>query len=83
MKAIDFLKWQRDGEFHCCPQSREGNLVGLPSNGELRRWLNNGAVLVNGSRPKPGDEIVWPIWQLIYFQGTESRVTILNEETET
>ena len=77
MKAIDFLRWLRD-EVLFGPQSREGSLVGLPSNSELRRWLNAGSVLVNNACPKPGDEIEWPITQLIYFPGAASQITVLD-----
>lgn len=27
------------------------------SNGELKRWLDKGSVVINGARPKPFDEV--------------------------
>lgn len=79
MKAIDFLKWQRD-EMFCCPHTREGRLVGKPSNGELRRWLEKGSVRVNQVRPKVGDLVRWPITDLVFFSRTKSQVTIICED---
>lgn len=38
-----------------------------PSNSQLRRWLDNGSVLINGARPKPTDAIEFPIREFVYF----------------
>ncbi|HEC64696.1 hypothetical protein LCGC14_2135850 [marine sediment metagenome] len=78
MKAIDFLKRERDEGF-CCPHTREKSLAGLPSNTELRRWLSKGSVMINWQNPKPGDEVVFPILQLMFFPGTKSQVTVIQE----
>lgn len=59
----------------CVPQSQEGEKVGPPSNGELRRWLNNGSVLINGVKPKPSDRIEYPVTQLVYFPKNPNKRT--------
>ncbi len=76
MKAINFLKWVRDTTY-CCPHTKEGSRVGMPSNGELRRWLAKGSVTINGVKPGVGDEIDWPIKELIFFPNGEAQVTII------
>jgi hypothetical protein len=77
MTAMDFLKWMRDVMF-CCPHTREGPLVGKPSNSELRRWLRNGSILINDNNPQPGDDVTWPITQLVFFPGTDLQVTVID-----
>ena len=79
MKGLDFLKWLRD-QSGLFLHTREGALVGLPSTTELRRWLKNGNVLVNGVRLSSKDSVEWPIEQLILFPGTKSQVTIIDNE---
>jgi hypothetical protein len=81
MKAVDFLRWLRDDVF-CCPQSREGALVGLPSNSELRRWLDKGTVVVNGKRLGREDTVEWPVTSLVFFQGTDKQVTIVERTVD-
>jgi hypothetical protein len=76
LRAIDFLFWVRD-EVKCCPTSKEGAGLGTPSNAELRRWLKNGAVTVNGQRPGPGDAIEWPIEELVFFPSGIQKTTIV------
>ena len=75
MKAIEFLKSSM--AWPSMPCSREGTRLGKPSSAEMRRWLKKGSVLINGKRPKSGDEVTFPIRQLIYFSG-DSRVTVLD-----
>jgi hypothetical protein len=49
------------------PQSREGSRTGKPSNSETKRWLEQKAVVINGDRPGPYDEIPECIVQLEFF----------------
>lgn len=44
-----------------------GNLPRKASNSDIRRWLENGSVLINGVKPKPRDIINFPLEQLIFF----------------
>ena len=74
-EASDKHLWRMKGG-GCCPGSQEGEMRGKPSNSELRRWLKNGAVIVNGQRPKPGDTIEWPITELVFFPSGIQKTTI-------
>lgn len=66
MKALLFLIWIRD-EVLCCPGSKENAAVGLPSNGELRRWLDKGMVQCNGEIIKRESEVEFPVTNLVFF----------------
>lgn len=45
------------------------------SNGELKRWMLNKAVLINGVTVAPGDEISFPVEQLVFFPKSANRRT--------
>lgn len=51
----------------CCFQTREGKLAGKASNSEIKRWLQNGSVLVNGKRVRFDEELTFPIESLVLF----------------
>lgn len=55
---------------------RDARSYSIPSNGVLRRWLEQGAVIINGVRPKPKDKISFPIIQLVFFPSGDT-VTML------
>ena len=46
------------------------------SNSEVRRWLSNGAVEINGNRPKAEDIIAFPVTSLIFFPNGKKRCTL-------
>ena len=48
-----------------------------PSNGALRRWLNDGGVLINDSCPKATDEMVFPVTSLVFFPKGKRKTTLL------
>ena len=79
-KAMRMLEWLirlRD-EAQCVPSSKEGRKLGPPSNGELRRWCRSGAIVINRKRMEPGDEIRFPVKQLLFFpRSPQSRTTIM------
>lgn len=49
----------------------------LASNGELRRWMDNGSVLINGERVTWNEEIDFPVCSLVFFPKSEKRKTTL------
>jgi len=65
--AIDFLKLLNSKK--CVPVKRGG------SNAELWQMLEQGAVVINGDRPKPRDTITLPIEEM-YFYPSGNRVTL-------
>ena len=72
MNALAFLI---DLHAVCHFQTKEGKKVGRASNSELRRWLQNGAVWVNGETVQWNEEIDFPIFSLVLFPKS-SKVTI-------
>jgi hypothetical protein len=47
------------------------------SNGELKRLMQQGGVLVNGERLAPDEEIDFPVFSLVFFPKSASRRTTL------
>ena len=73
LSVLSFLRmWETYGGFRR-PHSIERS--GEASWSEVRRWLQNGAVEVNGKRPKPNDPLEWPVWSLVFFPGSKVRRT--------
>ena len=61
--------WKFLIELHsvCHFQTKEKTKVGRASNSELKRWLQNKAVIVNGEPLLPDEEMDFPIFSLILF----------------
>jgi hypothetical protein len=47
------------------------------SNGELRRHMLQGAVLINGERIDPNELIDFPVFSLVFFPKSTNRKTTL------
>ena len=64
MTAWTFLR-----ELHkvCHFQTREGKRTGEASVSELRRWLQNGAVVANGEKLAWDEKMDFPILSLVLF----------------
>lgn len=58
----------------CKFQSREGRKVGTASNSELKRWLQNKAVVINGEPLDWNEEMDFPVISVVLFP--RSKVTI-------
>ncbi len=52
------------------------------SNSEIRRWLKEGSVVINGKKVAPGDEVEIPIRELVFFPTSKRKTTILQESVE-
>lgn len=76
MTAIDALKYLRANGVYF-PWRNKGGVISQPSNSDLFRWLNEGAVAVNGVKPKPRDEVQFPITQLVFFPNNPQTRTTL------
>ncbi len=70
--ALDFLISLKDA--HLVPWSRER--AGYPTNSELRRWLNDRAVVINGRKLGPFDPVERPVNSLVFFPKSKGRVTV-------
>jgi len=42
------------------------------SNSEIRRWLDQSAVIINGKKPKANEQITLPVTSLIFFPKSKS-----------
>jgi hypothetical protein len=71
MTAYEYLK-----RFDHLPMSIERPCT-IPTNSEIRRWLKQSAVIINGKRPKPSDEIEFPITELVYFPKGKRKTTVI------
>jgi hypothetical protein len=47
------------------------------SNGELRRHVLQGAVLINGETITPEEEIDFPVFSLVFFSNSTKRRTTI------
>ena len=70
--------WMFLRELHklCHFQTKEGKKVGDASSSELKRWLQNKAVLVNGEPLDWNEEMDFPVHSCVLFP-KGNRVTLL------
>ena len=60
------------------PFSAERGNVAPPSNGEVKRWLQNGAVHLNGKRVGPDDVVIKEhVQSLVFFPKAQRRTTVV------
>lgn len=71
MNAWEFLR-----ELHsvCSFQTKEGRKSGKATASELKRWLQNGAVLINGERVEWNEKIDFPVFSMVLFP--KRRITL-------
>lgn len=46
------------------------------SSSAIKRMLENKAVTINGDKPGPKDNVMFPVDELVFFKGSKSQVTI-------
>jgi hypothetical protein len=46
-----------------------------PSRSEVKRWLEQGAIRINGKFPKPHECVYFPIEDLVFFPGAKRQTT--------
>lgn len=70
--------WHWLTELHqvCRFQTREGKKTGKASTSELKRWLQNGAVVVNGEKLIWNEEMNFPINSVVLFPTSKNKVTL-------
>lgn len=59
----------------CSFQTREGKKVGKASTSELRRWIQNKALLINGETVEINESIDFPVFSVVLFP--KNPVTLL------
>lgn len=57
-------------------QTREGTLVGKATASELKRWIQNKALLINGEHVSWDEPIDFPVFSVVLFPKNK-RVTLL------
>lgn len=63
-------------ELNQFPWSVQSTDNGKPSKREIRQWLEQGAVRINGTFPKPETSVNFPIVDLVFFPGAKRQTTI-------
>lgn len=72
MPALEYLK-----DIDPLPMTLHGNMPRRASNGDRRRWLQSGAVVINGERPGPDDLVELPVNSLVFFPKSKRKTTML------
>jgi len=72
MNALQYLNSLRPA----IPMSVEKPCIEM-SNGELRRHMKQGAILINGESITPEEEIDFPVFSLVFFPKSQNRRTTL------
>lgn len=78
MNVLQYLQGLRPA----IPLSREkpgskDKACSVASNGELRRWIADGSVQINGERWAADEEMPPMVWSLVFFPKSKSRTTIV------
>lgn len=66
-KPLTAWMWLRDINSVCHFYTREKGSRGAASNSELKRWLQNGAVVVNGEKVAWDEVMDFPIISVVLF----------------
>ena len=61
------------------PMQMIGDRPVVASKTERGRWLEMGAVIINGKKPKPREEIQFPITELIFFPNGRRKCTMIGD----
>ena len=72
MTVIEYLNGLRPG----LPMSAEKPLIAM-TNGELRRQLAQGAIVINGERATHDERMDFPVFSLVFFPKSDKRRTTL------
>lgn len=64
MNAWEFLRGLHEV---CSFQTKEGKKVGLASASELKRWIQNKALLVNGEPVEWNEQMDFPMFSVVLF----------------
>ena len=70
-------EWLLDLHKVCQFQTKEGKKVGRASNSELKRWIQNSALHINGARVAPDDLIPVEMVSVVLFPKNQERRTTL------
>ena len=79
LERVEMTGWEFLRSLHdvCHFQTREGKKVGRASSSELKRWLQNNVVLVNGESLKWNERMDFKINSVVLFPKSNGRITLL------
>ena len=72
---MSFWQFLRNLHEICHFQTREGKKVGHASSSELKRWIMNKALIVNGESVNWDEPVDFPLTSVILF--TKHKITLL------
>jgi len=73
MNLIDFLTKQ----LPCLPMSTERPCT-VPTRSEVKRWIKNKAIIINGEKDHdPNEEVDFPIFTLVFFPKGKRKTTMI------
>lgn len=72
---MNFWQWLVQLHEICHFQTREGKRVGMASNSELKRWIQNKALVVNGEHVNWEEFVDFPLVSVVLFP--KNRITLL------
>lgn len=67
MNEITAIQFLTNLHEDCSFQTREGKKVGKASNSELRRWIQNKALLINGETVEVNEKIDFLVFSVVLF----------------
>jgi len=76
VKTIDpdsVLHWCLDNKRLFPSAEKRGN---EPSISEVKRMLEQGAITMNGKKPKADDKMERDLWELVFFKGAQGQCTV-------
>lgn len=71
MNTLEFIKY-----LGVIPMSVESPCT-KPSGSEIRRWCDQGAVVINGKPHRSKDEVEFPVTNMIFFPKGKRRTTVI------
>ena len=71
MTPVEFIRF-----FGVVPMSIEKPCT-HPSNSELRRWVDQKAVVINGKHVKSDDEVEFPVNSMVFFPNGKRKTTVI------
>ena len=74
MTAFEYLKFIKEHGY--LPMSIERPCTEA-TNTEIKRWLKNGAVIINGKKPDVNDVVELPITELVFFPKGKRKTTMI------
>lgn len=70
---MNIFQWLCELHKVCCFQTIEGTCVGKASKSELKRWIDQGVVMINHTSFKWDEPLDFPVFSVIFFPKNEKK----------